>query len=630
MRETAFIRQNEEKWKEFEQVLEGERYAPEKLNDLFIQVTDDLSFARTFYPNRSVRVYLNGLSQRIFFKIYRGKKSKRSRIAAFWLDELPLLLYQARHDLLFAFLLFVLAMAIGMLSCAAEPEFLRSILGDSYVDMTNANIASGDAMAVYKERGEFNMFLGITLNNLTVALITFLFGVFYGIGTIGSLLFNGIMLGTFQYFFIDKGLFWESFLAVWLHGAFEISSIVIAGAAGITMGRGLAFPGTLSRIRSFQLAARRGTSIMIGTVPLFIIAGFIESFMTRYTDAPDLLRGLFILLCMGFVIFYFVVFPRIRARNSMADFLKNQRMSPDQHRKVDFSTSKTTGELFTDTFTFFQKNLKPIIWTAVAGSLIYCVGAFALADVAPTELFLYQDYMFGTVRTIPQFFVNENHHWLLVFTTFVLTGMAFVVHTLIETKAPEFEGEENRPSDKWVVHTMNFLKTGVVVLLLNLILATNQWFTFFLIAFLFPYLFMWSQGMVSEGASIFNGLGRNTSLASGNFGPMIGLTFSLLACGILFFFILDSGFLLFGDNLLYRLLDYLSMNFLLDGEQSAVFFNITITFITMFMLLLVFGLLVIGSGLQYFSNLEIKEANFLREKIQRIQVGKRIRGLERE
>ncbi|MBI5914483.1 MAG: stage II sporulation protein M, partial [Bacteroidetes bacterium] len=73
MRETSFIRQNEKKWKEFEQLLNGQHHDPEKLNDLFIQVTDDLSYARTFYPNRSVRVYLNGLAQKVFFNIYKTK-----------------------------------------------------------------------------------------------------------------------------------------------------------------------------------------------------------------------------------------------------------------------------------------------------------------------------------------------------------------------------------------------------------------------------------------------------------------------------------------------------------------------------------------------------------------------------
>ena len=59
MRETSFIKQNKEKWKEFESILEKKDKDPDKLNDLFIQITDDLSYSRTFYPNRSVRVYLN-------------------------------------------------------------------------------------------------------------------------------------------------------------------------------------------------------------------------------------------------------------------------------------------------------------------------------------------------------------------------------------------------------------------------------------------------------------------------------------------------------------------------------------------------------------------------------------------
>lgn len=607
--------------------MKGERHAPEKLNDLFIQVTDDLSYARTFYPNRSVRVYLNGLAQRIFFKIYKGKKSKRSRIAAFWVDELPLLLYQARYDLLFAFLLFVGAMAIGMLSCAAEPEFLRTILGDAYVEMTKENIASGDPMAVYKSSGEFNMFLGITLNNLLVALITFLLGVFYGIGSIGSLLANGIMLGAFQYFFIDEGLFAESFLAVWLHGAFEISSIVIAGAAGITMGRGLVFPKTLTRMRSFQLAARRGLSLMVGTVPLFVLAGFIESFMTRYTDAPDALRAFFIFLCFGFVLFYFVLYPRMRVKKGVADLLKKQKLTPDHPQEINFESTKTTGEIFTDTFLFFRKNMSPYIWTAVAGAAVFCAGAFGLAKVKATELFYFQEYMFGTISSLPQFFYNENNDWLFPLATLVLGAMAFVAHSLIDRESKMGEEQTSISISK---NILTFLKIIAVVALFNLIIYTGAWYTILLIAFGLPFLFLWGQAMVSEGKGIFTGLGRAATLSKGIYGPMSGLAFTLLLCGILFFSILDSGFLLFGNNVLYMLLDYLSMNFLLDSEQSAVFFSIAVTFIAMFILLLVFGLLVTGSGMQYFSNLEVNEARSLREKIKNIKTRQSIRGLERE
>ena len=73
MRETAFIEQNKKKWEQFESILKQPNRNPDKLSELFIQVTDDLSYARTFYPNRSVKVYLNNLSQKIFSSIYKNQ-----------------------------------------------------------------------------------------------------------------------------------------------------------------------------------------------------------------------------------------------------------------------------------------------------------------------------------------------------------------------------------------------------------------------------------------------------------------------------------------------------------------------------------------------------------------------------
>ena len=309
MRETQFIDQNKEKWKELEQTLEGKHQNPEKLNELFVQVTDDLSYSRTFYPNRSVRVYLNGLAQRIFLLLYKNRKSSRRRLITFWTAELPQLISESGPAFRLSFLVFLVSVIIGMMSSAMDPEFPEVILGESYIQMTLENIDSGDPMAVYKEKGKFGMFLGITMNNLYVAFLTFVMGAFYMIGSIAILVRNGIMLGTFQYFFIERGLFWESFLTIWIHGTLEISAIIIAGAAGITMGRGLVFPGTYTRLQSFQKSARKGLKIMLGITPIIILAGFFEGFLTRMTQIPELLRGLFILFCLLFVLIYFVWYP---------------------------------------------------------------------------------------------------------------------------------------------------------------------------------------------------------------------------------------------------------------------------------------------------------------------------------
>ena len=107
MRETNFIKQNKEKWSEFEEILKQEKKDPDKLSSLFVQITDDLSFSRTFYPNRYVRVYLNNLAQRIFLSIYKNKKEKKGRFLQFWKNELPLLVFQSRKEFLLSFCIFL-------------------------------------------------------------------------------------------------------------------------------------------------------------------------------------------------------------------------------------------------------------------------------------------------------------------------------------------------------------------------------------------------------------------------------------------------------------------------------------------------------------------------------------------
>jgi uncharacterized membrane protein SpoIIM required for sporulation len=79
-----------------------------------------------------------------------------------------------------------------------------------------------------------------------------------------------------------------------LHGTIELSSIVIAAAAGFTMGNSLLFPGTYSRLESFKKGAVKGLKIVMGLVPFFILAGFIESFITRYAFMPLSIKALII------------------------------------------------------------------------------------------------------------------------------------------------------------------------------------------------------------------------------------------------------------------------------------------------------------------------------------------------
>ncbi|WP_108870147.1 stage II sporulation protein M [Aquimarina aquimarini] len=311
MREAAFVKQNKDKWLKFESVLvNNTQITPDELSNLYIEITDHLSYAQTFYPNSQTLSYLNGLASNAHQKIYKTKKEKKNRLYSFWVKEFPLEFYAYQKELLIAFLIATLFTIIGAYSSATDGAFARSILGDAYVNMTLENIANDDPMAVYKKMEETKMFLGITINNIRVALNCFILGVLFGIGTIYMLMRNFIMLGSFQYFFYEKGLLWDSARTIWIHGTIEISVIIIAGCAGLVVGNSILFPKTYTRLTSFVRGIKAGLKIVISTIPFFVIAGFLEGFVTRHTEMPDWLAVIIISGSLALILFYYVIYPK--------------------------------------------------------------------------------------------------------------------------------------------------------------------------------------------------------------------------------------------------------------------------------------------------------------------------------
>ncbi|MDR3269737.1 MAG: stage II sporulation protein M [Tannerella sp.] len=311
MKEVSFIRQNMEKWKALESVVDtaGTQH-PSRLADAYTEITTDLSFSRSHYPRSRITIYLNNLASALHHLLYKNKKESGSRIGRFWTTEIPAVMYASRHELLYSFLLFLVSAAIGCLSTLNDDLFARLILGNGYVDMTLQNIADGNPMGVYDSMSPLPMFFMITLNNIRVAFVIFIFGLLTGFGTGTVLFYNGVMIGVFQTFCIQQSVGMESLLALWLHGTLEISAVIVAGAAGFAIGNGWLFPGTYPRGYAFRQGAKRGLKIVVGTTPIFIIAGFIESFLTRHTETPDVIRGALILFSLAFVLYYYIYLPK--------------------------------------------------------------------------------------------------------------------------------------------------------------------------------------------------------------------------------------------------------------------------------------------------------------------------------
>jgi uncharacterized membrane protein SpoIIM required for sporulation len=155
------------------------------------------------------------------------------------------------------------------------------------------------------------MFFQIAVNNIYVELATFVMGIIFSVGSIYMLLFNGIMLGSFQYYFFSKGLGWQSVLVVWCHGTLEISSIILAGAAGLILGNSFLFPKTYSRMESLKKGAKDGLKIVIGLIPIFLTAAFFEGFVTRHTEMPVWLSITILASSFTFIIWYVIIYPKI-------------------------------------------------------------------------------------------------------------------------------------------------------------------------------------------------------------------------------------------------------------------------------------------------------------------------------
>jgi uncharacterized membrane protein SpoIIM required for sporulation len=275
-------------------------------------LVNDLSYAQTYYPKSKTILYLNNLAAKAFQKIYKTKREDTNRFVHFWKIEVPMIVYQYRRYVFYAFALFLSFIAIGALSAAYDDTFVRLILGDNYVNMTLENIEAGDPVAVYKSGSNWGSAFGITLNNLYVGMLSFIYGVFGGIGTGYVLLNNGIMLGAFQFFFYREGVFWESVRGIWIHGSMEIFAIVIEGAAGLILGASILFPKTYSRLTSFKIGMKDGVKILISTFPFTVLAGILEGYVTRYSNTmPNWLSVGIILITLSIISFYYLIYPHL-------------------------------------------------------------------------------------------------------------------------------------------------------------------------------------------------------------------------------------------------------------------------------------------------------------------------------
>jgi uncharacterized membrane protein SpoIIM required for sporulation len=533
MKETSFIEQNKEKWKKFQSLTSNQTSDPEEIADLYSDITDDLSYAQTFYSKRTVRVYLNQIAQGVHNLVHKQRKDSFRKLFTVWRVSIPLEIYRSRKNLLFALFIFLFWTIVGAISTHFNPDFPRMIMGDGYVEMTLKNIEKGDPLGVYHSGSQISMFLEITLNNITVSFYTFIAGILFTIGTHIMIFNNSIMLGAFQYFFHLKGLLIVSFLGIWIHGAFEISSIAIAGGAGITLGNGLLFPGSYTRLQSLQLSAKRGLKIMMSLIPFLIAAGFLESFVTHnYQELADWSKWAIISISFAIIIFYYIIFPIIVARRHPELVHESDPPIKTYINVFDLHKIRTFGQIFSDSFSFYRVHIGKIMRYNLVLTIPIIIAVVVFQDLMRYEDLTHQyEYDWASQLSIIMGFDTKSISdfvvtflWTIIFSIFTLS---ILYH---------FRNQEQKASLKLFVPFMlqKLPGTWLGLSFLFLILFYVPWYWMFLVLFLAPFFWLQGASIVLGEERFGKRFGNGFRFGAKNYGTVL-LGISLMGL-VLFIF----------------------------------------------------------------------------------------------
>ena len=629
MKETSFIDQNKKKWLKFQQMASSESSEPETLSDLYTDITDDLSYAQTFYNKRTVRVYLNQLAQSIHNLVHQERSESLRKLITAWRISIPLEVYRARKTMLFALVLALFWMALGSISTINNPDFARVVLGDDYVTYTNQMIQKGTPLGIYGTETQTAMFLRIAIHNTEIAFYSFVLGILFGIGTHIMLMKNAVMVGVFQTFFYVKGYLMVSVLTIWIHGAFEISAIVIACGAGMTLGNGILFPGSYTRLQSLQFAAKRGIKIMLSLIPFFLMAGWLEGFVTRnYSSLSDWSKWLLIAFSFSLIIFYYIIYPIIVARRN--PHLIHESDPPVRNFKNVFNLHKVRSfaELFTDSFSYYRVHIGKIIKANMIVSLPIIAAVMVLQNSA---------YSSDLVNKFPyewQYLTELVLGTHLRYDTdyLAILGWSIVFTQLITTTLFGFTRQNGYTLKEMII--FNYRKLPAVYLGSLLILLITFFVPYgflFILLFAVPLFILTSASTALGERGFGNSFGEGFKFGARSYGTLlmvimlmtfINALFAQLIAGVYSY---EDNFFMRGEPMYPDLLDMLAQFVSYIARSYTDHFmvpaNIVREVVYVIFIFLTLPLFIIMLGFQYYTVREQETSFGLRKEFEKF--GKR-------
>jgi hypothetical protein len=436
------------------------------------------------------------------------------------------------------------------------------------------------------------------------------------------MMFEGVRIGAFLQFFSRSGLFAEANLTIWMHGTLEIAAIVIGTAAGMVMGSGWLFPGTLTRLQSFQLSARRGIKIMMGVVVMLFLAAIIEGTLTRFTEAGTAFRATFIGFWLIAILAYYGWYPFYKARQGFHKNIKEYELPPDGRFNIDYFEIKTAGEIFAETFWLMKTHLSRLLRVSFLGAIIYCILVYTIFNNVPYDKPFHQVFYLGTNffnqhEAIAAFFINKNIKYLTFLNAIFFATLAFFAFRIL------YRDEPNSPQKTVAQWFVAWFQMVIVQLPMFWFCAKSEEALLFLSFFGLPTFSLMMMLIMRDGYNVMTAIPHARWLLGSGFSKAIGLNLLMSLIGWLFYGLITSSIFW----LYFRIVGW---NIQLNNANVDAISSISLAVIAVFALFLLMLVIYFSMGLLYYALLEVNEARSLVARIQKIGTGRKIRGMSRE
>jgi len=309
VRERVFIARREPGWEALEALLvRADRgglaaLARDDVRELALRyraATADLAAARSRAYSHELRAYLNRLTARAYALVYAGSAANGwTRIATFACETFPREIRRSGAIIAATSALFIVAWIVAYVFVARTPTNAYAFLPDTAIPVITKSLHDSNFGFDRSQAPAVSSM--IITNNIRTAMLAFAGGMTLGILTLWVILTNGLMVGGLGALFASKGFGTDFWATIAPHGVIELTSIQIAGGAGLLLAQAIVAPGRLRRADALRENARRAGVLMIGVAGLLVVAGTIEGFVTPQRT-PEVFRfGVGALTAVGLV-----------------------------------------------------------------------------------------------------------------------------------------------------------------------------------------------------------------------------------------------------------------------------------------------------------------------------------------